>query len=56
VLLIRLIQQHVVATCILADATLELAHIKQRVVWPGVAGSGDDEEPEWRDLPIEGVD
>ncbi len=49
-------QQHVVATRILADATLEVAHIKQRVVWPGVTGSGNDEEPEWRNLPVEGVD
>ncbi len=56
VLLIRLMQQHVVATRVLADATLEVARNKQRVVWPGVAGSGDDEEPEWRDVPIEGMD
>ncbi len=49
-------QQHVVATRILAVATLEVARNKQKVLWPGVAGSGDDEEPEWRDLPVEGVD
>ncbi len=49
-------QQHVVATRILADATLEVARSKQKVLWPGVAGSGDDEEPEWRNLPVEGVD
>ncbi len=56
VLLIRLMQQHVVATRILADATLEVARNKQRVVWPGVTGSGNDEEPEWRDVSVEGMD
>ncbi len=56
VLLICLMQQHVVATRVLADATLELAHNKQSVVWPGVAGSGDNKEPEWRDVRIQGMD
>ncbi len=56
VLLICLMQQHVVATRILADAMLEVARNKQRIVWPGVAGSGDDEEPEWHDVSVEGMD
>ncbi len=39
-----------------ANATLDVAHNKQHVMWPGVAGSGQVEEPEWRDKPIEGID
>ncbi len=44
VLLICLMQQHVVATRVLADAALEVAHNKQRVVWPDMAGSGNNKE------------
>jgi hypothetical protein len=40
----------------LADATLEVAGAHRQHVWPGVAGSGDDEEPDLRDLPVETVD
>ncbi len=52
----RLLQQHVVTTRIVAEATLEVAPSKHRVVWPGVAGSGDDKEPDWRDFPVEELD
>jgi hypothetical protein len=53
---LRLLQQHVVATRIVTEATLEVARSKRCVVWPGVAGSGDDKEPDWRDLPVEELD
>jgi hypothetical protein len=56
VLLICLMQQHVVATGVHADATLKVARNKQRDVSPCLAGSSDDKEPEWRDMPIEGMD
>jgi hypothetical protein len=49
-------QQHVVATRIIADATLEVARILQHVVWPSWAGSGDDKKPKWRNVPIEDID
>jgi hypothetical protein len=49
-------QQHVVATRCIADATLKVAQTHRHHVWPGVAGSGDDKEPNWRDLPVEPVD
>jgi hypothetical protein len=45
VLLICLMQQHVVATPVLANTTHEVAYNKQHVVWLGVAGGGNDEEP-----------
>jgi hypothetical protein len=53
---LRILQQHVVATRIVAEATLEVARSKHRVVWPAVAGSGDAEEPDWRDLLVEELD
>ncbi len=52
----RLLQQHVVATRIVTEATLEVVRSKRHVVWPGVAGSSDNEEPDWRDLPVEELD
>jgi hypothetical protein len=56
VLLIHQMQQHIIETHILTDATLEVEHNKQCVLWPGVASSSNNEEPEWCDVPIEGVD
>jgi hypothetical protein len=55
VLLIHLLQKHVVVTHILADTTLEVACNKQHVVWARVAGSGNDKEPEWHDMPVEAM-
>jgi hypothetical protein len=56
VLLICLMQQHVVATGILVNATLEVARNKQRNVWLGVADSGDNEEPKWHNVSVKGMD
>ncbi len=56
VLLIGLMQQHVVAARILANATLEDRCNKQHVVWPSVVGSGNDKESKWRDMSVKGVD
>jgi hypothetical protein len=55
-LLICLMQQHVMATCILANATLEVARNKLHILLPGVADSSDNEEPDWRDLLLEVMD
>ncbi len=49
-------QQHVVAKCIIAEATLEVLQHKRYIVWPGITGSSDNEEPDWRDLPVEELD
>ncbi len=49
-------QQHIVATLIIDDDTLEVTRNLQPVVWSGVAGSGNDKEPEWRDMSIEAMD
>jgi hypothetical protein len=51
VLIIWLLQQHVVATRCLVNATLRVAHATRAHDWVGVTGSADDEEPGWRDLP-----
>ncbi len=56
VLLLRLLQQHVVATRIVADAILDVAQSKRCVFWPGVAGSSDDKELDRCDLPAEELD
>jgi hypothetical protein len=56
VLIIGLLQQHVVAVCCLADTTLKVARSKRCHVWAGVAGTADDEEPGWRDLPHKELD
>jgi hypothetical protein len=45
VLIIRLLQQHVVATRCLADATLRVARATRAYYWVGDTGSVDDEEP-----------
>jgi hypothetical protein len=56
VLIIWLLQQHVVAICYLADTTLEVVCSISHYVWPGVAGSSNDEEPNWQDLFVDPVD
>ncbi len=52
----RLLQLHVVVTRIVAEATLEVARSKCSVTWPGVTGSGDNKESNWRDLLVEELD
>jgi hypothetical protein len=48
-------QQHIMATRVFADDNLEVVGNKQRVVKPGVAGSSDDEEPKWHNVPVGGI-
>ncbi len=55
VLIIRQLQQQVVATRALVDATLLVAGSTRRYVWPRVAGTGDVEEPSWENMPAPDV-
>ncbi len=55
-LLIRLIQQHIVATGIFVDTTLETAQTTQSVVRPGIVSRGNDWKPKSLNLPHEKLD
>ncbi len=55
-LLLCLLQQHILATHILTNATLEVVRNKQHIVWHSVAHSNNIRKCERCDVPIEGMD